>query len=407
MDIISTFEGEDYFGRARLVSFRDLLSRSSTSIRMAEAGVTAAGRRAVAAAAAGAALCLVVVLAIVGSQPGPGRSELALAASPGPAAAKSTGEAVAKAGTGATVASASPIPEAALPGSGEFNRAVGIPEAPLPGSGAVAKAATGATVASAGVSSGASVSGAVGAEAVKIPGEASPGAAAVAPKAGAATPAAGSEPQQDSDSYAAVEARASLEAKAAKEESKEVRELKAELTHLKGSRLAQAAIPKPPGGQAAHGAVAPAATTRGGGARTHKLNGVTDMRNGGSKAEGAGYWDAEHKDDDWQPVADVVKGMKTEEAFNKRLLGSRQQNVLTAGDDLFSDDASSEGALVKASNLAAASNQEQPEFKNDDSFLAPPAQITPNHRLPLETQDAGWETWLGGKVGALWKGNSR
>ena len=361
---------------------------------MAEAGVTAAGRRAVSAAAAGAALCL-VVLAIVGSQPGSGRSELAPAASPVPAAAKSSGEAVSTGVAGATVASASSIPEAPLPGSEE----AGSQAAPLPGSGEALFKAAGATVASAAVP----LPGAAGAGAAKTSGGAGVAAVKAAAQKAAAQKAGADAALQLAGSYAAVEARASREAAAAKKESKEVLELKAELTHLKRTNLAEAATPTTLGGQATHGAVA---TKQGVLARTHKLNGVTDMRNGGSN--GAGYWDAEHKDDDWQPVADVVSGLNSEAVENTRLLGSRQQlRGPTTGDDHFSDDASASGALAAASNKAVASNREQEEFKRDDHFVAPPAELTPNHRLPLETQDAGWETALGDTVGALWKGNAR
>jgi hypothetical protein len=342
---------------------------------MSEPSVTAVSRRAVAVTAAAVALC-VLVLATVDTQPEEQRSVF------GAGAAVSLAEALTALRSGATASASATkkIVAASLPGSSSRVSASLVGRRGLPKAQPTLATARG------------------GADAAKTQTKTEAYAAVEALAARQAEEAQAEDKElrqlkSGEHSFAAVETRAAKEAATAKTEGREVRELKAELLKLQGRRAVATGESLQGGEVGESGDVA-----------QPELNTVTDMRNG-RVGVGAGYWDSKHTDDNFEPLDNVMRGISAEADRDKVLLGAHEheQGLLTSG-DAFANDGAAEARQLGAANAAAASNKEQPEFAADDNFVAPPMQITPNHRLPLEAGEAGWEGWVGREVDALWEG---
>lgn len=106
---------------------------------------------------------------------------------------------------------------------------------------------------------------------------------------------------------------------------------------------------------------------------------------------GEGYWDKNHKDDVWMPVGEISAGVDERHAENEaevetRKAGAYQWNVVG---DKFENHLADKDAESKVENEVVSMNSEESEFNKDDDFVTPPAEISPTHRLPLQS----YEDW--------------
>jgi hypothetical protein len=116
-------------------------------------------------------------------------------------------------------------------------------------------------------------------------------------------------------------------------------------------------------------------------AAQQSLNGDSDMQNG-QREKGAGYWDKDHHDDNWVPVADEYSKLDK----RKALWDSEVQ--ASEGDkkfDAFVDDEKVEAPVVASANSILLMNSFEKEFSDDDDFVPPPSEITPAHRVPVQS----------------------
>mgnify|MGYP004060121897 CR=1 FL=1 len=57
---------------------------------------------------------------------------------------------------------------------------------------------------------------------------------------------------------------------------------------------------------------------------------------------------------------------------------------------------------MNSANAILQLNEAEPELSSDDVFVAPPAALTPSHRLPVQQGDAPWESKVATLASDLW-----